>query len=130
MAYPQPGSMSVALRALLLTLFGILIILQSSIPLGSAVKNVPRPKPPTPDTNVRGPPRGGSQPAPPSGPIGDSGGPRCASGRAYRVLPTDTCVRLMFLFYKRSYSIFRSANGGRPCLDPLKVGSSVCLPPN
>ncbi|GJP33298.1 hypothetical protein CLOM_g17845 [Closterium sp. NIES-68] len=118
--------MAIALRALLLTLLGILVLLQAC-----DAKLVYQPGTIPTDSNLRGGPEGGgSQPAPSSGSTGGSGAPRCASGQTYRVKAADTCVRIVFRYYRKSFATFRSANGGRSCADLLKVGASLCLPPN
>ncbi|CAI7758652.1 unnamed protein product [Closterium sp. NIES-54] len=57
--------------------------------------------------------------------------PSMALGRCHgnlrKVLPTDKCAAIINKYYRRQPNLFVKYNGYK-CTDPLKAGSTICLP--
>ncbi|GJP33295.1 hypothetical protein CLOM_g17842 [Closterium sp. NIES-68] len=51
---------------------------------------------------------------------------RC-SGKLRKIVKTDSCSGLILQFYKKQAQLFQKYNGYK-CTEPLKVGSTLCLP--
>lgn len=53
----------------------------------------------------------------------------CTSGLYYTVLPNDTCGSIVTRFWRGSYTLFKSTNGGMSCVtSDLYTGQKLCRP--